>query len=146
MGILEFSQGDRYKLYYLKMLEVDSLLSMGLYNIDLWELETAAELFQQVIDLAQNTTHHRWAEKASVCLALVNSYLGGHQTAYSLVEPIYDSIMSELNNQSGSFAYFVQILGQTYINLGNREKAQEMFSLSLADAEKAIICKSKQKR
>jgi tetratricopeptide (TPR) repeat protein len=145
LGILEFSQGDRYKLYYLKMLEVDSLLSMGLYNIDLWELETAAELFQQVIDLAQNTTHHRWAEKASVCLALVNSYLGEHQTAYNLVEPIYDSIMSELNNQSGSFAYFVQILGQTYINLGNREKAQEMFSLSLADAEKSHYLQIKAK-
>lgn len=145
LGILEFSQGDRYKLYYLKMLEVDSLLSMGLYNIDLWELETAAELFQQVIDLAQNTTHHRWAEKASVCLALVNSYLGEHQTAYNLVEPIYDSIMSELNNQSGSFAYFVQILGQTYVNLGNREKAQEMFSLSLADAEKSHYLQIKAK-
>ncbi|MGL4618390.1 MAG: NB-ARC domain-containing protein, partial [Chroococcidiopsis sp.] len=142
---LEFSQGDRYKLYYLKMLEVDSLLSMGLYNIDLWELETAAELFQQVIDLAQNTTHHRWAEKASVCLALVNSYLGVHQTAYNLAEPIYDSIMSELNKQSGSFAYFVQILGQTYVNLGNRQKAQEMFFLSLADAEKSHYLQIKAK-
>ena len=142
---LEFIQGDRYKVYYLKMLEVDSLLSMGLYNIDLWDLETAAALFQQVIDLAQNTTHHRWAEKASACLALVNSYLGSHQTAYNLAEPIYGSIMSELNKQSGSFAYFIQILGQTYVNLGNRQKAQEMFSHSLTDAEKSHYLQIKAK-
>jgi tetratricopeptide (TPR) repeat protein len=144
---LEFTQGDRYKFkfYYLKMLEVDSLLSMGLYNIDLWELETAATLFQQVIDLAQNTTHHRWAEKASACLALVNSYLGSHQTASNLAEPIYNSIMSELNKQSGSFAYFVQILGQTYVNLGEKQKAQEMFSRSLFDAEKSHYLQIKAK-
>lgn len=142
---LEFSQGDRYKFYYLKMLEVDSLLSMGLYNIDLWKLETASALFQQVIELAQNTTHHRWAEKASVCLALVNSYLGSHQTATSLAEPIYTSIVSDLNKQSGSFAYFVQILGQTYVNLGSMEKAQEMFSRSLADAEKSHYLQIKAK-
>ena len=142
---LEFSQGDRYKFYYLKMLEVDSLLSIGLYNIDLWELEIAAALFQQVIDLAQNTTHHRWAEKASACLALVNSYLGAYQTASNLAEPIYASIVSDLNKQSGSFAYFVQILGQTYVNLGNKEKAQEMFSRSLADAEKSHYLQIKAK-
>jgi len=142
---VKFSQGDRYKFYYLKMLEVDALLSMGLYNVDLWELATAAELFQQVINLAQNTTHYRWAEKASACLALVNSYLGWHQTAYSLAEPIYASIMSELNKQSGSFAYFVQILGQTYVNLGHKEKAQEMFSRSLADAEKSHYLQIKAK-
>jgi len=141
----EFSQDDRYKFYYLKMLEVDSLLSMGLYNIDLWELETAAKLFEQVIDLAQNTTHHRWAEKASACLALVTSYLGSYQTAYNLAEPIYISIMNELNKQSGSFAYFVQLLGQTYINLGDREKAREMLSRSLADAEKSHYLQIKAK-
>jgi tetratricopeptide (TPR) repeat protein len=134
---LNFSQGDRYKIYYLKMLEVDALLSMGLYNIDLWELETAATLFQQVIDLAHNTTHHRWAEKASVCLALVNSYLGQHQTANTLAELIYNSIVSELTERSGSFAYFLQILGQTYVNLNSTERAEEMFRRSLIYAEES---------
>jgi tetratricopeptide (TPR) repeat protein len=64
--------------YYLKMLEVDSLLSLGLYNIDLWKLEIAKEQFQQVIDRASNTHHDRWAQKAKICLSLVLSILGDH--------------------------------------------------------------------
>jgi tetratricopeptide (TPR) repeat protein len=120
------------------MLEVDSLLSIGLYKIDLWELEESAKLFQQVIYLAQNTAHHRWAEKACVCLALVNSYLGLGEAAYSLADVAYQNITTEnLGEQTGRFAYFIQILGQTYVNLGDFTKAIEMFEKALAFAEES---------
>ncbi|MGB3637174.1 MAG: tetratricopeptide repeat protein, partial [Rivularia sp. (in: cyanobacteria)] len=35
----------------------------------------------------------------------------------------------------GRFAYFIQILGQTYVNLADFEKAEEMFSMALKFAE-----------
>jgi tetratricopeptide (TPR) repeat protein len=112
--------------YYLQMLVVDALLSIGLYKIDLWELEDAAQLFQQVIERAQQTAHHRWAEKALIGLSLVQSELG--------FQPPADRICQSIE-PSGRFAYFMQLLGQTYINLGQFEQAQHMFEQALTFAE-----------
>jgi tetratricopeptide (TPR) repeat protein len=129
-----------HQRYYLKMLEVDSLLSIGLYKIDLWELESAAQLFRQVIDRAENTDHHRWAEKAYVCLALVCSYLGNHVDAKIFADQIYESLMNE---QAGRVAYFMQLLGQTYINLGEFTPADELFRRALTVAEHYTQIKAK---
>ncbi|WP_413200774.1 tetratricopeptide repeat protein [Nostoc piscinale] len=126
---------NKHQVYYLRMLEVDSLLSIGLYKIDLWELESALKLFQQVIYLAQNTAHHRWAEKASVCLALVNSYLGFCDVADELANAAYENIANEKLLKTGRFAYFIQILGQTYLNLGNLSQANQIFQQALTFAE-----------
>ncbi|MEC4815781.1 MAG: NB-ARC domain-containing protein [Scytonema sp. PMC 1069.18] len=131
-------EDNKHTLYYFKMLEVDSLLSIGLYKIDLWELEVSAQFFQRVIELAQNTDHYRWAEKATVCLALVNSYLGWYDEAKTLANVAYQTIASQpLVEQTGRFAYFIQILGQTYVNLGDFKKAKEMFVKALAFAEES---------
>lgn len=135
-----------HTVYYLRMLEVDSLLSLGLYQVDLWELPTAAQLFQRVIDLAHHTPHHPWAEKASVCLALVHSYLGWSETAHRLAEPAYHRILTQqLAEQTGRFAYFMQILGQTYVNLGQDERAAAMYSRALAFAEESHYTQVKAK-
>ncbi|MUG95958.1 NB-ARC domain-containing protein [Scytonema sp. UIC 10036] len=139
-------QENKHKLYYFKMLEVDALLSIGLYKIDLWELDASAQLFQQVIDLAQNTDHHRWAEKATVCLALVNSYLGILDEAYALADKAYHAIATQQPvKSSGRFAYFMQILGQTYVNLKNFAKAEEMFLMALTFAEESHYTQVKAK-
>ncbi len=137
---------NKHQRYYLKMLEVDSRLSIGLYQIDLWELEEAALQFQQVINLANNTAHHRWAEKATVCLALVNSFLGLKEEARSIAEAVYRSLLAEpLLEQTGRFAYFIQILGQTYVNLGDFEKANELFHKALTFAEAGHYTQTKAK-
>lgn len=128
---------NQHQVYYLRMLEVDALLSIGLYKIDLWELADSAELFQQVIYLAQNTPHHRWAEKASVCLALVNSYLGDRAAAIALADVAYAAINTGQLAQTGRFAYFMQILGQTYVNLGQFEPATALFHQALTAAEES---------
>lgn len=132
---LTFTAETKRQFYYLNMLAVDSQLSMGLYKIDLWELEAAACLFQQVIRAAQNTEHHRWAEKASVCLALVYSYLGQRADALSLADDIHHTLSAPLVEQSGRFAYFMQILGQTYLNLGNFDRAIALYRQALTFAE-----------
>ncbi|MDZ8054129.1 MAG: tetratricopeptide repeat protein [Aulosira sp. ZfuVER01] len=137
---------NKHTVYYLRMLEVDSLLSIGLYKIDLWELEAAAKLFQQVIYLAQNTEHHRWAEKASVCLALVYSYLGLRDASYALADVAYRNMTTEkLGEQTGRFVYFMQILGQTYVNLGEFERANQIFQQALTVAEESHYMQVKAK-
>ncbi|WP_287452879.1 tetratricopeptide repeat protein [Leptolyngbya sp. UWPOB_LEPTO1] len=137
---------SQHTAYYFQMLKVDALLSIGLYQMDLWELEMAAQSFQQVIDLAQNTAHHPWAEKAAVCLALTYSYLERFEAAYHLAEAAYQSIVTEkLVEQSGRFAYFIQMLGQTYTNLGEFERAKAMYDRALEFAEESHYTQVKAK-
>jgi tetratricopeptide (TPR) repeat protein len=137
---------NKQAFYYYRMLEVDSLLSIGLYKVDLWELSESADLFQQVINLAQNTAHHSWAEKAAVCLSLVNSYLQQYPSAYLLADECYKNITAEANiEKTGRFAYFIQILGQTYVNLNNFGKAEEMFLMALKFAEESHYMQVKAK-
>jgi tetratricopeptide (TPR) repeat protein len=139
-------QENKHKIYYSKMLEVDALLSIGLYKLDLWELDASARLFKRVIDLARNTDHHRWAEKATVCLALVNSYLGILDEAYELTEQANCMMATQqLVKSSGRFAYFIQVLGQTYVNLKEFAKAEEMFCMALTFAEESHYTQVKAK-
>ncbi|EAZ89471.1 hypothetical protein [Crocosphaera chwakensis] len=127
------SSVDHQKLYYLKMLNIDALLSMGLYKIDLWELEEAALLFEQVIKEADQTKHHAWSQKASLCLGLVKSYLGEVEPAQILADEAYDFIGEQV---PGRLAYFLQILGQTYVNLGKVERGHQILSEALEYAQK----------
>lgn len=143
---LQQNPDKKHSFYYFRMLKLDSLLSIGLYKIDLWELEAAATLFQEIIALAKNTEHYRWAEKASVCLALAHSHLGFEAEAYAAADHVYQSILTEkLFEHTGRFAYFIQILGQVYKNLGEPEKAFNMYcrAISFAEASHYLQVKAK---
>lgn len=120
------------QVYYFKMLEVDSLLSIGLYKIDLWELEEAAELFQQTINRSQNTAHRSWAEKATIALALVQAHLGLTTVAMNLADSAYQNLPT---TNLPRFAYFLQLLGQTYIELQQFDRSNELFQQALKFAE-----------
>lgn len=125
---------NKHDLYYWRMLEVDSLLSLGLYNIDLWELMTAANLFQQVIELADNTKHHAWSEKAALALALVSTYREPLRTLPPIVSQLYRLIV-ELDDQTyntGRFAYFIQLLGQIFFNHQQIAPARIMWHRAIA--------------
>jgi len=135
--LIRVTPENRYDLYYWRMLEVDSLLSLGLYNIDLWELATASNLFQQVIDSAHNTKHHSWSEKAALGLALIDSYTTIAQHPSKIVAKLYRLIV-QLEDQTyntGRFAYFMQILGQIYFNYQQIKPAQIIWSRAIAFAK-----------
>ena len=121
--------------HYLTVLELDSLLSMGLYTIDLWELDAAADCFESAIAAAQDKRHERWVEKASVGLALVYSHLGQTAEAREIAEPIYEAIASDPATYSGRFAFFLQLLGMVYTNLGELEAATELYRKAIRYAE-----------
>jgi tetratricopeptide (TPR) repeat protein len=122
--------------YYYTMLGIDSRLSIGLYCLDLWELERAATCFETVIVQVHGTEYARWAEKASVCLALAQSQLAQSKAAHQKADAIYHTLFFErpLENR-GSAAYFIQLLGQVYVNLGRFEIAQTLFEKALSFSE-----------
>ena len=125
---------NRHDLYCWRMLEVDSLLSLGLYYIDLGELEKAANLFQQVIDLAHNTKHNSWSEKASISLALVNSFIDISIPLDPLVPRLYHLIidLEDPFYNTGRFAYFMQMLGQIFFNYRQIEPARIIWQRAIA--------------
>ncbi len=125
---------DQHQHYCLKMLKVDAMLSLGLYHIDLWELAIAADQFEQVIVTAQDTAHDRWAQKAQICLAYVLVQQGELTRSRALADQV-DLGTTTAPSQSGSCAYFWQILGQTYAQLGDTDTAQTLFTQALASAE-----------
>jgi tetratricopeptide (TPR) repeat protein len=115
--------------YCLEILEIDSCLSMGLYQIDLWELTQASSLFNRAIELADNTGHDRWVQKAKICLALVESNLGNLDRSSQLLTQIQPLITQQ--KLTGSSAYFLQIIGQIYTNLGDYAQAATIFDQTL---------------
>lgn len=113
----------------LNILNIDSILSTGLYYLDLWELEKARDLFDRVIKIASNTDRDRWAQKAIVCLALVESYLNNIEAARELLAEIEPQIIQQ--KWTGSSAYFLQMVGQTYCNLGEYDRANTIYQQTL---------------
>jgi tetratricopeptide (TPR) repeat protein len=124
---------NSHRHYYFTMLLVDSQLSLGLYHLDLWELKQAETWFRQVINLATGTRHQRWSDKATICLALVLSYQGNQQEARYLADSIVQPVLS--GEASGRYAFFAQLLGHTYLNLGNPVLARKLFEAAIAAAE-----------
>ncbi len=117
------------------MLVVDAHLSIGLYYIDLWELTQAAQQFEEVITLAEGTPHQAWAHKATVGLALVRAYLGEKQVAKKLADSIYGQFRVGPADQHGRSAYFLQLLGQAFDNLGEPERAHILYRRAIDFAE-----------
>ena len=58
-ALLQTDKLDRHNAHCPNILNIDSLLSLVLYNIDLWELLEAQNLFEKVIEIASNTAHYR---------------------------------------------------------------------------------------
>ena len=134
LGLIPCLPENKHDLYYWRMLEVDSLLSLGLYNIDLWELDRAKNLFQQVVKLAHNTKHHSWSEKATLGLALVNSHAKSFDPTSSIVTRLYRLIvdLEDPAYNTGRFAYFMQILGQIFFNCQQIQSAKIMWNKAIA--------------
>ena len=125
---------DTLNYYYLQMLNIDSRLSLGLYAMDLWELQEAATTFETVITLGKNTRHQAWADKATVALAL--TYACQKQIAQA--QKLADSCLTRFTHQnqtSGRLAYFIQLLGQTYGQLGQIDQAEALYQQALDFAE-----------
>ncbi|RZM78849.1 tetratricopeptide repeat protein [Leptolyngbya iicbica] len=149
----EKNPADPHSLYCWRMLEVDALLSLGLYHLDLWELTDAAQFFQAVITAAQGTAHQSWADKAQLCLALVASHSlhderidlspicadqSPRALAHTLAEQAYREIANtDCPEYTGRFAFFIQLLAQTYTNLGDAERATELSERAIAFAEES---------
>ena len=131
--------------YYLQMLTVDAHLSIGLYFVDLWALSSAAEQFDQVIDLAAGGAHQAWADKATVGLALVRAYQKQPSVAFELANSVCEQLTIGPADETDRYAYFLQLLGQVFSQLGELDRAQQLYERAVASAEKGHYVQVKAK-
>ncbi|MEO1297774.1 MAG: tetratricopeptide repeat protein [Cyanobacteria bacterium J06636_16] len=102
-----------------------SHLSIGLYLVDLWELEAAGKYFQKII--VENSDERRHAlAKAEVCLAFVKSCLGSISEAKECLERAEEKIVSE-EASGGTFVYFLIFLALAHKNLRDFEKSKTLY-------------------
>ncbi|HEY9887088.1 MAG TPA: hypothetical protein V6D02_01730, partial [Candidatus Obscuribacterales bacterium] len=150
LAAAETAAADAHQIYCWRMLAVDALLSVGLYHLDLGEMEAAADFFQTVITTATATPHQSWADKAALCLALVLSSGGAAgataDQAQTLAAQAYGAIADTTRPEyTGRFAFFIQLLAQTYTNLGDEPRATELYERAIAFAEESHYTQVKAK-
>jgi tetratricopeptide (TPR) repeat protein len=119
---------------HLKNLEIVSQFNVGLCQIELGELNEAVTFFNTVNALAENTEHEKYAVGSWFCLAYLYSCLGNNQAALTFARKVL-SEYSKISSDSWSRGYSLLFLGRTFINLGDLDQAQQMFSQAQSYAE-----------
>ncbi len=137
-SILPISDMDKLKLK-LRRCEIAALLNIGLCKIDLWELEEAVNLFQEVSSLPETNDYlsepilNCW-----FCLAFLYSSLGLKQRAKYFAEKselllnFIDKPQTEW--ATGNRLFFLAI---TYKNLENNTKSFKLYHRAIAYAEES---------
>ncbi len=125
-----------------KDLELVSLFNMGLCQIDLWELERAAQLFQSAIDQAENTQFHHYAVGSCFCLAFLHSCRGERQSAFDRAKQVRNEY-TVLSSSVWSRGYSLLFLGMTYQNLEDSTAAQKLYDLAQSYADESCYTQVK---
>ena len=126
-----------------------SLFNTGLCKIDLWELEEAINIFEQMDFFSNNHNGSETGlydnERDSLyCLAFLNSCLGLKESALSYAKQA-EIVIYKIDYSSWSQGYSLLFMGLTYKNLGELDKSFEMFRQAIAFAEKTHYTQVKAK-
>ncbi|MEG4838072.1 tetratricopeptide repeat protein [Microcoleus sp. B9-D4] len=125
-----------------------SLINTGLCKIDLWELEEAVKLFENIEVICNHHDSEHGLSKNEkdylYCLAFLNSCLGFKESALSYAQQA-ELVISKIDNSYWSKGYSLLFMGLTYKNLGEPEKSFEMFRQAIAFAEKTHYTQVKAK-
>jgi tetratricopeptide (TPR) repeat protein len=134
--------------FYANMLRYWSLFNKGLCKIDLWELEEAIKLFQEIefiYNSHENSNNRLYDEKDYLYgLAFLNSCLGFKEVAISYARQA-EIVVYQIDYCSWSKGYSLLFMGLTYKNLGEFDKSFEMFRQAIAFAEKSHYTQVKAK-
>lgn len=117
-------------------LEIVSLFNVGLCQIDLGEMASALTYFNTVNAMAENTEQHKYAVGAWFCLAFLHSQLGWQQAARIYVTKVsqeYDKIKTDAWSQG----YSLLFLARTYRNLGDPDRAIQLYDKACTFAEES---------
>ncbi len=116
-----------------------SLLNIGVGKIDLLEIEEALSVFREVEFLLKNEADGNLKEYEITpwyCLAFLNSCLKCKDKAIEFAEKAYNKLFILNQHQSiWGKSYGLLFLGMTYKNVGDINKASEMYRQAVSYAE-----------
>ncbi|MGB5960029.1 MAG: NB-ARC domain-containing protein [Coleofasciculaceae cyanobacterium] len=122
---IEDTELSNLDLELLELSDLNALLNIGISQIDLWELEAAEITFTKLQLIALKKGLFRVS--IEIGLGFVKSCLKFEQQAWELAENVSSKINEESSLLTGYRLFF---LGLTYKNLGNIEKAFEIYHLA----------------
>ena len=117
--------------------------NVGLCYYDLWEIEKASKYFQTGIELTEYFNRY-WVEdncclaltaSSFVCSALTKSFLGFYEQSEEMAKKLYKNYQDGMPMSAWGRIYVPFLLGKTYKNLGNIQRAFEMYQLALSLAK-----------
>jgi tetratricopeptide (TPR) repeat protein len=122
------------KVLNLKNWEHHALLNVGICQIELWELEHAKAVFDELSlhkreQLIQEQLEELYNPSVEVFSAFVHSCLALSKSAYDYADRAYQAIASRNVLDTGHRLLF---LGLTYKNLGDEQKALELLQRAIA--------------
>ncbi len=118
----------------LILTEVDALTNIGNCKIDLWELEEASKYFEMAMQ--KKDVDEYFKDTCYFRLAFLNSYLGLRDKAFYFADKSYSQI-SEIKLSAWGIGYRFLSLGTTYKNLGNSDRAYDMYRKAIYFAEES---------
>jgi tetratricopeptide (TPR) repeat protein len=130
--------------YQIPALELVSLFNIGLCKLDLWELEDAFDLFNQVNCRATTPDLHPFAVGSWFCLALLHAYRGERETASQFMRQVSQQF-TEISFSAWSRCYSLLFLGQTACLLAEFDNAQRFYDLAQLFAERSQYLQVKAK-
>jgi tetratricopeptide (TPR) repeat protein len=122
--------------FQLNDLEIQALFNIGLCHIGFWQLSEAIQFFESASTLAENTEWHRYAVGSWFCLAYLGSCLGQQQQARTLTQKVFDQY-DQISSTAWSRGYSLLFLAATLRNLGELEKAEQIYELAQDYAEQS---------
>jgi len=110
----------------LKVVEINSRLTTGICKIGLWDLETALADFLEILELCKIVDYDKFSPSILFYVAFLQSYLGQTQSALEIADRLYENL-PEQRLPFWVTEYRLSYLGQTYMRLGETEKAFKVF-------------------
>jgi tetratricopeptide (TPR) repeat protein len=131
----------------LRLVEINSLLTMGMCKIGLWELDIALSELSEAWRLCQLLDCEKYSLSVLFYIAFLQSCLGSHREALATADHLFACCEPLLNQSLPSWLteYRLSYLGQTYNNLGDSEKALLIYDHVLAYTEKSLHAQAKVK-
>lgn len=128
----------------IKLVIINSLLTIGICQIGFWELEEAVNTLTGVLKLCQELDYGKYAPSASFYLAFLNSCLGRNQQAIEIANNLYNSL-PEQGLPSWVTEYRLFYLSLTYNNVGEIEKSFKIYQKVISYAEHSPYTQAKTK-
>ncbi|MGD1875461.1 MAG: tetratricopeptide repeat protein [Mastigocoleus sp.] len=135
---------DNQNITKLNLVKLNSLLTIGICQIGLWELVGAQKTLTKVKEIASEIDFHKYAPSALFYLAYLYAYQGDKSEANKIANELYKRL-SQTEMPSWVTECRLFYLALTYQVLGNMEKASSLFHKIISYADNSLYTQAKSK-